>query len=656
MVVLTGAPGGTDPAKRLVNELDSARARGQAPVPSATRSAAPEPTFPSLSAEDVTDALERSEPGLARDILERSLKDDLAAIDADRLGELRKFQGVPVEALPHLSNIALRRGLDPGAFLTELATLFARLGRSRANARDLRSLLVLTEAGGGDTPALVRQFLGSSLSKYEIAHAVRAILAESPLGVPADRIAEAIALLSHQESPAPTITRRMAAAVLQRFNLALLRNDRTGSITDKSLHEATETLMPFFSRGLAATQANDKRTGQPTIDEKSLEAVLMAVLENRYDAFRFTTAKSEHQLKSLNAGQRAKFVEGQEMLHVHFWDNGEREFHQRVAIAARAGADLLARMEEAWGSIDKVRAEHARLVEALRHIDKKERAAREPLVAQIQPLSERKVVMEYAVKLARLTPERISPIAFGQLSQRLNSLGPLLGPGAEPLLGELGKVLKTNDLSYTEVLSTDRPDLATIEAVLADCVKWPSTDAMGYLTDANLRFIVTHAADGKVCRALMRLVERQDEGHLGEPVLILERAYPDAQGKEDKRRLMEHVVRRARAMNIAAAFPTEYYWDAASTRRGAKKGIVDMNDVIEDLDRRYGTAVERRTMTVTNPAGSSPSIYIDSAPYELSHIGRIPSRRTGVKARRYDGRIDNTYTNIFMVLDKPSGP
>ncbi|HWS25816.1 MAG TPA: hypothetical protein VN259_04500, partial [Xanthomonadales bacterium] len=146
---------------------------------------------------------------------------------------------------------------------------------------------------------------------------------------------------------------------------------------------------------------------------------------------------------------------------------------------------------------------------------------------------------------------------------------------------------------------------------------------------------------------------REDAGHRGEPMLILERAYPDAQDKEEKRRLMEHVVRRARAMNIAAAFPTEYYWDAASTRRGARKGIVDMNDVIEDLNRRYGTVVERRTLTVTNPAGLSPSIYIDSAPYELSHIGRMPSRKTGVRARRYDGRVDNSYTNIFMVLDRP---
>lgn len=169
----------------------------------------------------------------------------------------------------------------------------------------------------------------------------------------------------------------------------------------------------------------------------------------------------------------------------------------------------------------------------------------------------------------------------------------------------------------------------------------------GYSAAPAARFAALSAAD--VTDALERV-----EGHRGEPMLILERAYPDAQGKEDKRRLMEHLMRRARTMNIAAAFPTEYYWDAASTRRGARKGIVDMNDVIEELDQRYGTSVTRQTLTVTNPAGSSPSIYIDSAPYELAHIGRIPSRKTGVKARRYDGRVDNTYTNVFMVLDQPS--
>lgn len=621
--------------------------------PGSIRSDALQPTVSSLLANAVADALERVEPGLARDVLEGSLSNDLAAIDAHGLEDLRRYPSVPVEALPHLAHIALRRGLGTEAFLSELDSLFARMGRNRANARDLRSLLVLSEAGGGDTPALVRQLLGSSLSKYDVAHAVRALLAESPQGIPADRIAEAIRLLSQHQSPAPTIARRMAGAVLQRFNLAQLREDRSGKITDKGLHELTEKLMPFFAKGLAATRANDKRTGQPTFDEKSLEAVLLAVLEDRYDGFRFTTAKAEHQLKSLNAQQRAMFIEGQEMLHVHFSGDGEQIFHQRVAIAARAGADLLARMQEAWGSIDTIRADHARLADALGSIDRQDRAARKPLVARIQPLSERKVAMEYAQNLASLTPDNIRPMAFEQLGQRLSSLPLLLDPAVEPQLRALGEVLRIDDLAYSEVLSTDRPDLATIEAVLADCVKWPSTDAMGYLTDANLRFIVTHAADGKVCRAIMRLVERQDRGHLGQPMLILERAYPDAQGKEDKRRLMEHAVRRADALNIAAAFPTEYYWDAASTRRGARKGIVDMNDVIEDLNRRYGTTVERRTMTVTNPAGLSPSIYIDSAPYELAHIGRIPSRKTGVKARRYDGRVDNTYRNIFMVLDKP---
>jgi hypothetical protein len=615
--------------------------------------AAPEPTRPSLSTDELTDALERAEPGLARDILESRLGNDLAALDAVELVELGKYLSVPIEALPHLAHIALRRGLDIGAFLTDIDSLFVRLGRNRSNARDLRSLLVLAEAGGGDTPALVKAFLGSSLSKQEIAHSVRAMLSESPQGVAADNIAEAIDVLTQHQSPARIIAQRMNAAVFQRFNLAQLRNDESGRITAKGLSEVTGKLLPFFSKGLAATRANDKRTGQLTFDETSLEAVLMAVLEDRYDAFRFTTANAGHQLKSLNADQRAKFVEGRETIHVRFSGNGEQEFRKRISIAVESGTNLLARMEKSWGSIAEVRAEHARLAGTLRGIDSNQRAARKPLVNLIQPLSERKVAMEYAEKLASVAPERIGPMAFAQLGQRLKSLMPLLGTDAEPLLVELGKALKIDDLAHSEVLSTDRPDLATIEAGLADCVKWPSTDAMGYLTDANLRFIVTRAADGKVCRAIMRLVERQDEGHRGEPMLILERAYPDAQDKEDKRRLMEHAVRRAREMNIAAAFPTEYYWDAASTRRGAKKGIVDMNDVIEDLNRHHGTVVERRTLAVTNPAGTSPSIYIDSAPWELSHIGRIPSRKTGVKARRYDGRIDNTYTNIFMVLDKP---
>lgn len=617
-------------------------------------SAATEPTFPPLSTSDINDALERAEPGLAKDILENHLGDDLAALDADELAALAKYRSVPVEALPHLAHSALRRGLDSAAFLARLDTLFARLGRNRTNARDLRSLLVLADAGGGDTPSLVRELQASSLSKHEIAHTVRALLAESPQGPTADRIAEAIDLLSRQQSPARIIVERMNDAVFQRFNLAQLRNDESGRITEKGLNEVSEKLLPFFAKGLAATRANDRRTGQLTFDEKSLEAVLMAVLEDRYDSFRFTTAKAEHQLKSLNAEQRAQFIAGLEMLHVRFSGNSERVFRERVECAARIGAELLVRMEKAWGPIDKLRAEHARQVETLRRIDKSDRVAREPLVTRIQPLSDQKAAMDHATKFARLTPEHLSPISFARLDQHLKSLVRVSWPDVEPLVHALGKALNIDELDYSEALSTDCPDLATIETVLADCVKWPSTDAMGYLTDANLRFIVTHATDGKVCRAIMRLVERQDAGHRGEPLLILERAYPDAQDKEDKRRLMEHAMRRARALNIAVAFPAEYYWDAASTRRGAKKGIVDMNDVIEDLNHRYGTVVARRTLTVTNPAGLSPSIYIDSAPYDLSHIGRIPNRKTGVKARRYDGRVDNTYSNIFMLLDQPT--
>jgi hypothetical protein len=649
VVVLAGPPSGPQQATGLVNEPESPGARGQAADSSATPSAA----LPSRSADVFIDALERVEPGLAKDILEHDLADDLAVLDADHPAALVKYPSVPVEALPHFANMALRRDLDSDTFLSGLDTLFARLGRNRTHARDLRTLLVLAEAGGGDTPALVKAFLGSSLSKHEIAHAVRSILAESPQGVAVDKIAEAVDLLSRHQNPARIIAQRMNDAVLQRFNLAQLRSDESGKITEKGLAEVTEKLLPFFAKGLAATQAIDPRTGQLTFDEKSLEAVLVAVLEDRYDGFRFTTAKAGHQLKSLNPEQRAQFIEGQEMTHVRFSGNSEQEFRKRISIAIEIGADLLAHMERAWGSIAEVRAEHARLVEALRRIDNNDLLMRKPVKARIRPLSDQKVAMDYAEKLAGLTPENLSPIAFARLGERLKSLARASGSETEPLLRALGKVLNIDDLAYREALSTDRPDLATVEAVLADCVKWPSTDAMGYLTDANLRFIVTRATDGKVCRAIMRLVERQDPGHRGEPMLILERAYPDAQDKEDKRRLMEHAVRRARAMKIAAAFPTEYYWDAASTRRGAKRGIVDMNDVIEDLNRRYGSVVERRTLTVTNPAGSSPSIYIDSAPYDLSHIGRIPSRKTGVKARRYDGRVDNTYTNIFMVLDQP---
>ncbi|MBK9658233.1 MAG: hypothetical protein IPO66_23665, partial [Rhodanobacteraceae bacterium] len=372
------------------------------PVLTSSSSGAREPTFPALSANGVTDALERVEPGPARDVLEGHLSKDLAAVDDHGLAGLGRYTSIPIEALPHLAHIALRRGLDIDAFLTELDTLFAPLGRSRADARELRSLLVLSEAGGGDTPALVRQLLNSSLSKHDVARVVRAILAESPQGVTAGQIAEAIDLLGHHENPARIINQRMTEAVLQRFNLTQLRSDGAGRITEKGLHEVTGKLMPFFSRGLVATGANDKRTGKPTFDEKSLEAILMAVLEDRFDAFRFTTAKAEHQLKSLNADQRAKFIDGQEMLHVRFSGNGEQMFHERVEFAARAGAELLARMEKAWGPVGRVRAEHARLVETLRGIDKNDRAARKPLLARIQPLSDRKVAMDHAETLARL--------------------------------------------------------------------------------------------------------------------------------------------------------------------------------------------------------------------------------------------------------------
>jgi hypothetical protein len=252
--------------------------------------------------------------------------------------------------------------------------------------------------------------------------------------------------------------------------------------------------------------------------------------------------------------------------------------------------------------------------------------------------------MRWVTDLASLTPETTTPLQYVKLAdRRFERVRAVLGDEAYEALA---RTLRIDDLRpFTEVTTSDGTDLDTLYRLgSANCLKgWPNDPILlPYAIDANKRMIVTKNQDGQERRAILRLVDRQDPGHVGEQVFVLERTYPDAAAEEEKQRVIEHALRRGAEMGIPVAYPLEYYWEASKTGRAGS--IKDLNKVIEDLNRRYRTTSEQVVMKVKNRAGNMAQEYIDSAPLN----GAQGSGVVGV--RRYVGNQDTVYENKFMIL------
>jgi hypothetical protein len=133
-------------------------------------------------------------------------------------------------------------------------------------------------------------------------------------------------------------------------------------------------------------------------------------------------------------------------------------------------------------------------------------------------------------------------------------------------------------------------------------------------------------------------------------MLVLERTYPDNATSDEKQRIIEHALRRASEMGIAVAYPTEYYWDVRKTNRFAGNAAVEeMNEVLKDLNRRYGTRSQKQIMQVINRAGNTQQEYIDSAPPN----GAAGRGQVGV--RQYPGNQDVQFENEFLILEPVKG-
>jgi hypothetical protein len=381
--------------------------------------------------------------------------------------------------------------------------------------------------------------------------------------------------------------------------------------------------------------------------------MLIAVLENNYPSYRFKTAAAHRALQSLTPEQRRIWEKTEKATYQRFEGDARADFESRVRSAAVIAAALKKRMVDAWGDPSELSRTQAALIAELRAIDKNDLAKRRRVAKDLESLPSKLRALEWAEELSAMKPETTNPPQFGRMADILPSLARRLGPLFAPVIDELVWTIRVDHLAYSEVVTEDGPNLDLMQKLVAGtCITGPEDSAfLAYAIDPNKRMIYTRNSVGEVRRAVLRLVERQDPEHVGQPMLVLECPYPRAVAtQEDRQRLIEHAVRRAMAMGIAVAFPTEYYWDASKTRRFKGQDMNDMNAVIEALGREHGAAPIRTTIHVLNPAGNTPQEYIDSAPLK----GAQGAGMAGV--RRYHGNRDTQYENHFVILSpNPAG-
>lgn len=588
----------------------------------------------------IATALAAMENGAAREAVTAKLGEDLglfarAGLDFESLAAA--YRTLPEDGLLRFAAIGLERGIDPDAWLEKLSAVFKNARGNKEHSRAIRNLIVLAENAGADLPRFLEALNASGATPQQITRTVSALLNEYNHQITVEQITAATEMLERKENVAQAIETKLNQAMVKNLGLDQLLQDANIKATDHGYKLVSGPLNQFFSQGLT----------NPGLDREMFKKLLIAVLEDRFDGFRFTTAPKDAQLSCLNKEQRQIWETGQTMTHVRLDANSQAELDKRVTEAQAIARALLERMTGAWGDPAALRMKHAELVDRLHQIDKNDRAGRLPIVRQIGGLVPMLRAIEWATELSEMTPQTTTPLRFSKMADALPSLGRMLGEAGKAALNELTWTIRIDDLAYSEVVTHDRLDLAATYRAIAigtGCINhWPQKlDLLAYCIDPNKRMIMTRNQGGEERRAVMRLVERQDEGHAGEPMLLLERTYPDGCTDEEKQRLIEHMLRRAGDMGIAASYATEYYWDASRTGRGGY--IRDMNAVLEDLNRRYNTTSERKELSVLNRAGNMPSEYLDSAPKGINMRGVVGERY-------YPGNQDTTFANEFIILE-----
>ncbi|MCK6545984.1 hypothetical protein L6R52_08950 [Myxococcota bacterium] len=592
------------------------------------------------------EATKKAEAGPARDALEAHLAADAAALAAagvDPAALAATYPKVPEDALLRLAAIGLANRRDLDKWLGTLTSLFSETKGSKERVRTLRTLLVLAEEAPAEPKAKsiaipLAEALGKAkMRPQELTRTANALLDAEQRQLTRPALERAIDMLGRGEDVAGEIETAMRRAMMRELDLDGLLKGAKVKLTDEGVEAVTGPLAGFFTQAV-----NDGE-----LDRTLVKRVLVAALEDRIHAFRFETKPAARQLKVLTAEQRALWEKPAAMNHVRLSKAARGELDDRVNAAAAFGRALGARMEAAWGDLDALRETHGALVDELRNLPKKSVEKRRALIGQLSGLPARIHAMEWARELAALTPATTTPLRFAKLAEELPAMGRLLGPGMRPAVEELLWTIRIDDLQYSEVTTHDGPDLATMTRLAStNCLGGNLTAILAYCLDPNKKMIVTKNQAGEERRAVVRLVERQDAGHVGEPMLVLERTYPDSASEEEKQRLVEHVLRRAAEMGIAAGYPTEYYWDVKATNRFAHNAAVqDTKKVLEDLERRYEATAERLTMKVVNRAGNMPREYIDSAP-----VGGAADAGN-MQQRQYHSDQDLQYENVFVVLE-----
>ncbi len=566
---------------------------------------------------------------------------DVAMLDA-------AWPRLPGDAIARLIAIGTKHGAELDTWLTDLDKFFASGRGNKDHERNLRTLLVTTEQNGGDAVDLVRAILGAKLRMADVCKLANYVNIETDFAPSAEYVLAAVQKLDAQENLVAEIEHRMHGAVMEKLNLGqLLQGAGEVHITEKGLADVQGPLAPLFSA--AAGNAN--------VDQEILKGLLEAALADRVDQYRFETPHAETHLACLTGEAAAQWKTAQRMTHIRFEGDGEQVFLQRLQRTALIGNAILERLNESWGPLDEIQTKRDALVVRIRQIDKsKDREEWLGLVREVEDLPKQIEAIEWATTLAELTPENVTPERFARLADRIPSFRKVFGPPLDDAMEELVWTIRLAGISYSRVVTDDGPDLPTMYAMTVDraktgggCLNWPGGhgEGMAYWTDPNKRMIVTRNAAGQERRAMMRLVERQDEGHEGEPMLIIDKAYPPFEANHDeKRRLIEHLLRRASSMGIACGFATEYYWDASKTNRfSGHQQFADMNEILLDLCKRYGTEVDKKEMKLLTRMGNTGEEYMDSDPPQGQR--GVATVRRWIHNFQQDSKV---FENEFIVL------
>src|SRR5262249_4465806 len=150
----------------------------------------------------------------------------------------------------------------------------------------------------------------------------------------------------------------------------------------------------------------------PQLDQAMFKDLLIAVFEDRFDAFRFTRPATDQQLACLSPEARKKWEQGETMTHVRFDQNGQVEFNKRIATAANIGKALHQRMGEAWSAEEALGEKRDAAVAQLRNVGKNDRAGRSRILADLDSIPAKLDAMQRVRELSELTPETTTPLQF----------------------------------------------------------------------------------------------------------------------------------------------------------------------------------------------------------------------------------------------------